>query len=37
MTGVTGWCSATPRIQVGRVSTGTKALETYGRKSTMNP
>src|SRR5690606_339248 len=36
MTGVTGWCSANPRRQVGTVSTGTNALDTYGRNITPN-
>jgi len=37
MIGVIGWCSANHESQSGSVSTGTNALERYGRNSRMNP
>ena len=37
ITGVIGWCSAKPASQSGSVSTGTNALDRYGRNSRMNP
>ena len=37
MIGVIGWFSAIHCSQSGIVSTGTNALERYGRNSRMNP